>query len=79
MFGYILSVAAELLYSLTTGRPLQRGPVAVAAVALGFSLWMAGATGADAVQSGTVMLLLGIPAYVLIAATRARAAPPPPR
>lgn len=72
VFGYILSVAAELLHALTTGRRVRRGPVAVAAVALGFSLWMAGATGADAVQKGTVMLLLGIPVYVLVRAARER-------
>jgi hypothetical protein len=34
---------------------------------------MAGATAADAVQAGTVMLLLGIPAYVLSRAARERA------
>jgi APA family basic amino acid/polyamine antiporter len=79
VFGYILSVAAELLHTLTERRPVAPGPVAVAGVALAFSLWMAGATGADAVQSGTVMLLLGIPAYVLVRATRAPEASPPPR
>jgi APA family basic amino acid/polyamine antiporter len=72
VFGYILSTAAELLHALTTGRPVARGRVAVALVALAFSIWMAGATGADAVQAGTVMLLLGIPAYVLSRALRSR-------
>jgi APA family basic amino acid/polyamine antiporter len=72
VFGYILSVAAELLHALTTGRPVRRGPVLIAGVALGFSVWMAGATGPDAVQAGTVMLLLGIPAYVLTRAARER-------
>jgi APA family basic amino acid/polyamine antiporter len=71
VFGYILSVAAELLHALTARRPFPRRHAAVAAVALGFSIWMAGATGADAVQAGTVMLLLGIPAYVLSRAVRA--------
>jgi APA family basic amino acid/polyamine antiporter len=79
VFGYILSVAAELLHTLTERRPVAPGPVVVAGVALAFSLWMAGATGADAVQKGTVMLLLGIPAYVIVRATRAPAASPPPR
>ena len=35
-----------------------------------FSLWMAGATGPDAVQRGTVLLLIGIPVYVLVRAAR---------
>jgi hypothetical protein len=39
------------------------------------SLWMAGATGADAVPKGTVMLLLGIPAYVLVRARRSGVGP----
>jgi basic amino acid/polyamine antiporter, APA family len=73
VFGYVLSVAAELSHSLR--RPEAGGPpagdlaVAVIALAMAFSLWMAGATGPDAVQRGTVLLLIGIPAYVL---TRAR-------
>jgi APA family basic amino acid/polyamine antiporter len=65
VFGYVLSVAAELLHALLEGgRRPPAGPVAVAAVALAFSIWMAGAAGPDAVRSGTVMVLLGIPAYV---------------
>jgi hypothetical protein len=32
---------------------------------MAFSLWMAGATGAEAVQRGTVLILLGIPIYVI--------------
>jgi hypothetical protein len=41
--------------------------LAIAAIALAmvFSLWMAGATGADAVQRGTVLILIGIPVYVV--------------
>jgi hypothetical protein len=41
--------------------------VAVAALALAmvFSVWMAGATGAEAVQSGTVLIMIGIPVYVV--------------
>jgi amino acid transporter len=71
---YVLSVAAELLHSLTTAEapapPRGALGIAVVAVALAFSLWMAGATGAESVQRGTVMLLLGIPAYVLVRARR---------
>lgn len=74
VFGYVLSVAAELGHSLSRraaadGPPASALAIAVVAVAMAFSLWMAGATGADAVQRGTVLLLIGIPAYVV---TRAR-------
>ena len=41
-------------------------------MALAFSIWMAGATGPDAIRAGTIMLLLGIPAYVVSTAIRAR-------
>jgi hypothetical protein len=30
-----------------------------------FSVWMADATGAEAVQRGTVLVLIGIPVYVV--------------
>jgi hypothetical protein len=41
--------------------------LAIAAIALAmvFSLWMAGATGAQAVQRGTVLILIGIPVYAV--------------
>ncbi len=74
VFGYILSVAAELLHALTHDRRIPRARVAIALVALAFSIWMAGATGPDAIRAGTIMLLLGIPAYVGSAALRARRA-----
>ena len=69
VFGYVLSVAAELSHSLarrTHDRP-RTGRLAIAAIALAmaFSLWMAGATGAEAAQRGTVLILIGIPVYVL--------------
>jgi basic amino acid/polyamine antiporter, APA family len=43
------------------------GTLAIVAIALAmvFSVWMAGATGAEAVQRGTVLILIGIPVYVL--------------
>jgi hypothetical protein len=72
VFGYVLSVAAELCHSLA--RRTRDGPptgtLAIAAIALAmvFSLWMAGSTG-DAVQRGTVLILIGIPVYVLTRAT----------
>jgi basic amino acid/polyamine antiporter, APA family len=72
VYGYILSVAAQLLYVLTRGGPVPWREVAVAVLALAFSIWMAGATGAEAVQAGTIMLLLGIPAYVASRALQAR-------
>ncbi len=69
VFGYVLSVAAELCHSLarrTRGSP-PGGTLAIAAIALAmvFSVWMAGATGAEAVQRGTVLILIGIPVYVV--------------
>lgn len=74
IFGYVLSVAAELLHSLARpedGRPPASAlAVGVVALAMAFSLWMAGATGAQAVQRGTVLLLIGIPIYVVVRARR---------
>ncbi|HET8778213.1 MAG TPA: amino acid permease [Candidatus Limnocylindria bacterium] len=69
VFGYVLSVGAELCQSLarrTRGSP-PGGTLALAAIALAmvFSVWMAGATGAEAVQRGTVLILIGIPVYVV--------------
>jgi hypothetical protein len=69
VFGYVLSVAAELCHSLarrTRGGP-PGGTLAIAAITLAmvFSVWMAGATGAEAVQRGTVLILIGIPVYVV--------------
>jgi APA family basic amino acid/polyamine antiporter len=76
VFGYVLSVGAELCHSLarrTRGGP-PAGTLAIAAIALAmvFSVWMAGATGAEAVQRGTVLILIGIPVYV-VTRTRPRA------
>jgi APA family basic amino acid/polyamine antiporter len=68
VFGYVLSVAAELLHSLA--RPGV--DVAVVVLAMAFSLWMAGATGAEAVQRGTVLLLIGIPVHAVVRARRER-------
>jgi len=66
VFGYVLSVAAQLLHALVDAGPRPpAGPVVVGVVALAFAIWMAGAAGPDAVRAGTVMVLLGIPAYVL--------------
>jgi len=69
VFGYVLSVAAELSHSLArrSGDGPPTGTLAIAAIALAmaFSLWMAGATGAEAVQRGTVLILIGIPIYVI--------------
>jgi hypothetical protein len=75
VFGYVLSVAAELCHSLarrTRGGP-PGGTLALAAIALAmvFSVCMAGATGAEAVQPGTVLILIGIPGYVVTRRTNA--------
>lgn len=68
VFGYVLSVAAELLHALTddtaTAR-VSKPRVATAALALAFAIWMAGAAGPSAVRAGTVLVLLGVVAYVL--------------
>jgi APA family basic amino acid/polyamine antiporter len=68
VFGYVLSVAAELLHALTddTGTARVSKPrVATATLALAFAIWMAGAAGPSAVRAGTVLVLLGVVAYVL--------------
>jgi hypothetical protein len=69
VFGYILSVAAELCHSLArrtrSGPPGRTLAIAAIALAMVFSVWMAGATGAEAVQRGTVFILIGIPVYVV--------------
>ena len=69
VFGYVLSVAAELSHSLARrsrdSPPTGRVAIAAIALAMVFSLWMAGATGAEAVQRGTVLILIGIPIYII--------------
>lgn len=68
VFGYVLSVAAELLHALTddTGTArVSRPRVATAFIALAFAIWMAGAAGPSAVRAGTVLVLMGVVAYVL--------------
>ncbi|MCZ4494366.1 MAG: amino acid permease [Conexibacter sp.] len=77
VFGYVLSVAAQLLHVLLEGGPRPPpGPAVVALVALAFSIWMAGAAGPGAVRSGTVLVLLGVPAYVFTRWRAARRRPP---
>jgi APA family basic amino acid/polyamine antiporter len=77
VFGYVLAVSAQLLHAL---RARERGEaptpvqVVVALVAVAFSIWMASATGPDAVRSGTVLILVGIPVFVV---SRARRGGPP--
>ena len=39
--------------------------MATAFIALAFAIWMAGAAGPSAVRAGTVLVLLGVVAYVL--------------
>jgi APA family basic amino acid/polyamine antiporter len=67
VFGYVLSVAAELLHALTddAAAPVDKARVGTAALALAFAIWMAGAAGPSAVRAGTVLVLLGVVAYVL--------------
>lgn len=67
VFGYVLSVAAELLHALTDENAAKppTARTATAALALAFAIWMAGAAGPSAVRAGTVLVLLGVVAYVL--------------
>jgi APA family basic amino acid/polyamine antiporter len=66
VFGYVLSVAAELLHALTDDEAnVSKARVATAVLALAFAIWMAGAAGPSAVRAGTVLVLLGVVAYVL--------------
>ena len=64
----------EHLAGRTRGGP-PGGTLAIAAIALAmvFSVWMAGATGAEAVQRGTVLILIGIPVYVVTRRTNPEA------
>ena len=51
VFGYVLSVAAELLHALTDDAARVSKPrVATAVLALAFAIWMAGAAGPSAVE-----------------------------
>jgi basic amino acid/polyamine antiporter, APA family len=69
VLGYVLSVAAELGHSLARrtrgGPPGDTFAIAAIALAMVFSVWIAGATGAEAVQRGTVLILVGITVYVV--------------
>jgi APA family basic amino acid/polyamine antiporter len=64
VFGYVLSVAAQLLHALNEGERPRPAPVLIALVGVAFAIWMAGAAGPSAVRAGTVLILLGVPAYV---------------
>jgi hypothetical protein len=67
-------MAAQLMH-LAQGKgdpqtALRDGVVAL--LALAFGIWMIGATGEDTVFAGVLMLLIGIPVYVLESGLRRR-------
>ena len=76
VFGYVLSVAAQLLHVVRDDTGTAVGPsrfqLGVALVAMAFSLWMIGATGGDAAPAGVVLLMLGVPVHVLVRGRRER-------
>jgi APA family basic amino acid/polyamine antiporter len=74
VFGYVLAVSAQLAHAV---RERRRGEapsvlqVVVALLAVAFSIWMAGATGAASVRDGTILILAGIPVYAIARGLRA--------
>jgi APA family basic amino acid/polyamine antiporter len=79
---YVLAVAAFLMriirgQTTQTGRPAALETLA-AALALGFSIWMIGATGKHTVFDGVILVLIGIPVYLADQWRRARAGHPEP-
>ncbi|SDG83301.1 basic amino acid/polyamine antiporter, APA family [Sinosporangium album] len=71
---YMFSAAAQMFWLVTGGRRVEgrhlARDVAVAAVALLFTFWMVVGAGSAAVFQGTLMLLMGIPIYIWIKASR---------
>jgi basic amino acid/polyamine antiporter, APA family len=74
VFTYVLSMAAQLMWlAQGKGDPATAARDGVIALlAVGFGIWMIGATGEDTVFAGVLMLLVGIPVYVAEAWRRRR-------
>ncbi|MGW0735624.1 amino acid permease [Streptomyces sp. NPDC002851] len=74
---YLLATAAQLYY-LVSGRSdrVNRGRLVrdaiVTAVAVGFSLWLVGGAGYEAVYQGVMFLFVGVIVYAVMAARSAR-------
>ncbi|WP_331769078.1 amino acid permease (plasmid) [Embleya sp. NBC_00888] len=76
---YLFSAAAQLFWLVTRERPINRGAFArdltVAVVGLAFTIWMVYGSGADAVLKSLIMLLVGIPVYIWVKASRGEYGP----
>lgn len=69
MFTYVLSIAAQVQW-LVTGKgdipaKVRRKETVIAGLALLFAIWMIIATGTSTVYSGVILLLAGIPLYLV--------------
>jgi basic amino acid/polyamine antiporter, APA family len=69
------SLAVYLMPDDQARRPLSTGGAVVAAVAFGYSLWAMGGAGQETVYWGFLLLVAGLPVYVLVVRTP-RAVPP---
>lgn len=76
---YLFSASAQLFWLVTRERAVSRGALAkdlaIAIVGMAFTLWMVYGAGEDAVLKGLIMLLLGIPVYIWVKASRGEYGP----
>ncbi|MDI2132974.1 amino acid permease, partial [Yinghuangia seranimata] len=76
---YMFSAAAQLFWLVTREKPVSRGSLArdltVAIVGFAFTLWMVYGSGADAVLKSLILLLVGIPVYIWVKASRGEYGP----
>lgn len=76
---YLFSASAQLFWLVTKEVPVSRGSLAkdvtVALVGMAFTIWMVYGSGGDAVVKGLIMLLLGIPVYIWVKASRGEYGP----
>ncbi|MGW0663458.1 amino acid permease [Streptodolium elevatio] len=76
---YLFSAAAQLFWLVTRERAVSRGKLArdltVAIVGLAFTIWMVYGSGADAVLKSLILLLVGIPVYIWVKASRGEYGP----
>ncbi|MER6945695.1 amino acid permease [Nonomuraea sp. NPDC000554] len=76
---YFFSAAAQLSWLMTGARRVEGRRLArdttISVIALLFAFWMAYGSGAQAVLGGTLMLLVGVPVYIWMKATRGEYGP----
>ncbi|MYW01208.1 amino acid permease [Streptomyces sp. SID3343] len=76
---YMFSASAQLFWLVTRERPVSRAALAkdvtIAIVGFLFTLWMVYGAGSDAVLKSLIMLLLGIPVYIWVKASRGEYGP----